>query len=441
MRIPTLPGFDPEAFQKYLKNTGWLMMARVGSLFIKMVITSFAIPNYLGTEENGMLNYPMTIVTFFMAAAALGLDAYLTRELIHQPDKKDSLLGTAFILRSIAGLLVIPLVFLTYFALSPAIPFSYIAIASLCCIIQAVNIIDCYFQATVQAKYIMRVQVGGNIISALIKLLLIVFNAPLDYFIWCLVGDVAFIALGYVMSYTRRGFSLHAWSFESKLAKHLLQNSWPLAFSSILVTLYMKIDQIMIEHYLDNSQLGIYSPVVSLSESWYFIPVAISTSVFPALMNARREDPQRYKKRLSNLYDLMCVISISIAIATSVLAPYVFQWFYKPEYASGAPVLAVHVWAGVFAFLGTASGQYLIAEGYARLSMLRTAVGAVVNILLNILWIPRYGILGAAYATLIAYFVSTFFIILIPNTREQAFSMLKSVFLLNLFLKITKGKP
>ncbi len=414
------------------------MMARVGSLFIKMIITSFAIPNYLGTEANGMLNYPMTIVTFFMATAALGLDAYLTRELIGQPSKKDSLLGTAFMLRSIAGLMVIPLVFLTYFILTPAIPFSYIAIVSLCCVIQAINVVDCFFQATVRAKYIMYVQVGGNIISALIKLLLIILHAPLDYFIWCLVGDVAFIALGYVISYTKLGFSLRAWSFDETLAKHLLRNSWPLAFSAILVTLYMKIDQIMIEYYLDNSQLGIYSPVVSLSESWYFIPVAISTSVFPALMNARKENAQRYKKRLSNLYDLMCIISLSIAIATTILSPYIFKWFYKPEYASGAHVLAVHVWAGVFVFLGTASSQYLIAEGYVKLSMVRTAAGAIVNILLNIFWIPRYGIVGAAYATLIAYFVSTFFLIFIPKTREQAFSMLKSLLLLNLTYKIIK---
>ncbi|HJP62281.1 MAG TPA: polysaccharide biosynthesis C-terminal domain-containing protein, partial [Mucilaginibacter sp.] len=109
-----------------------------------------------------------------------------------------------------------------------------------------------------------------------------------------------------------------------------------------------------------------------------------------------------------------------------------------PAFWTGAPVLSVHVWAGIFVFLGSASGQYLIAEGYTRLSMLRTGVGAIVNIVLNIFWIPRYGIMGAAYATLIAYCVATFFIVLIPKTRRQGLMMLRSLFLFSLFQKLIK---
>jgi len=89
-------------------------------------------------------------------------------------------------------------------------------------------------------------------------------------------------------------------------------------------------------------------------------------------------------------------------------------------------------------FLGSASGQYLIAEGYFKLSMLRTGIGAIVNIILNLFFIPAYGIIGAAYATLIAYAVATFFILFIPKTRQQGIMMLKSLFLISLFQKIIK---
>jgi O-antigen/teichoic acid export membrane protein len=116
----------------------------------------------------------------------------------------------------------------------------------------------------------------------------------------------------------------------------------------------------------------------------------------------------------------------------------IYHIFYKPEFWPGARVLAVHVWAGIFVFLGSASGQYLIAEGYTKLSMLRTGVGAIVNIVLNIYFLPAYGILGAAYATLVAYFVATFFIVLIPKTRKQGLLMFRSLFLISLFQKIVK---
>src|SRR5690606_3435867 len=149
-------------------------------------------------------------------------------------------------------------------------------------------------------------------------------------------------------------------------------------FSAILVSLYMKIDQLMVDSYLGSGQLGIYSTVVSLSESWYFIPVAIVTSVFPAIMNAKRDDQQRYQKRLQNMYDLMVWMSLGIAIITTFISPLAYRIIYKEEFWSGAHVLSVHVWAGIFVFLGSASGQYLIAEGYTKISLIRTAVGALV---------------------------------------------------------------
>jgi len=200
----------------------------------------------------------------------------------------------------------------------------------------------------------------------------------------------------------------------------------------------MKIDQLMIESFLGTRQLGIYSTVVSLSESWYFIPVAIVTSIFPAIMNARKTDLDRYRKRLQDMYDLMIAMSLSIAIVMTFASDLVYQIAYTDEYQSGAPVLKVHVWAGLFVFLGTASSQYLIAEGLTKLSMIRTAAGALVNILLNLIWIPKFGIIGAAYATLVAYFVSTFFLIFIPRTHNQGMMMLKSLFLVSLLKKIIK---
>src|SRR5690606_16369866 len=94
MKIPSLPGFDPEAFNKYFTNTGWLIMARAGSLFIKMIITAIAIPNYLGNSLNGVLNYPLVLVTFFMAACTLGMDSFVTRQLLRHPKDQYTILGT-----------------------------------------------------------------------------------------------------------------------------------------------------------------------------------------------------------------------------------------------------------------------------------------------------------------------------------------------------------
>jgi O-antigen/teichoic acid export membrane protein len=182
---------------------------------------------------------------------------------------------------------------------------------------------------------------------------------------------------------------------------------------------------------------GIYSTAVNFSAAWYFVPIVIVSSLFPAILNARRDDPVRYQKRLQNLYDIMVWFSMFFALIVTIAAPLIYKLF-KPEYASAAPILAVHVWSGIFVFLGTANGQYLIAENFNKLTFVRTSVGAVLNILLNLWLIPAMGAIGAAVATLISYFASTFFIVFIPPLRAQALMMLKSLFLITLFQKIGK---
>ncbi|WP_316746969.1 flippase [Pedobacter gandavensis] len=443
MKIPNIPGFDQEAIEKYAKNAGWLLIARVGSLAIKIVV-SISVGNYLGPKEFGVYNYPLVFATFFIAAAALGLDGFVTRELLRFPEKKNQLLGTAFTLKLIGGIIVLPLVYIAYHLVMGLTkldaPLSYIMVVSFTGIFQAFNIIDSYFQSKAQGKFIMSVQVMGNLLSAAFKVLLIVFGMGLNWFIAALLVDVIALAIGYVYVYQKEGGSIFQWKFESPLARFLLKNSWPMAFSAILISIYMKIDALMIQGYLGSAQQGIYSSVVQLSEAWYFIPVAIVTAVFPAIMNAKRDDPARYQRRMQNMYDLMVWISMSIALFMTVASPLIYKLFYTPDYWPAAHVLTIHIWAGIFTFLGTASGQFLIAEGYTKLSMLRTGVGAVINIILNIWWIPKYGITGAAVATLIAYFSSNFMILLIPKTRQQGIMMLKSLFLITLFEKI-KNRP
>lgn len=438
MRIPAIPGFDQSAFEKYFKNTGWLMLGRVGSLLIKMLV-SFAVTNYLGKGQNGILNYANSFVIMFMAVAGLGLDSFIVRELVREPQRRNEILGTSLLLKLVAAIGIIPFILLGFMIFPDEnTPAEYVFILSFTGVFQAFNIIDAWFQSQVQAKYIMYVNVLGNVVSAILKLVLIWMGLPLVYFVFALLFDAVLLAMGYLLTYGKQNLPITQWRFERTLAKSLLKKSWPLMFAAVLVTIYMKIDQVMIGRILGTEALGIYSTVVPLSEVWYFIPMSIVGSVFPAIINARAESMDRYLRRLQNLYDLMVGISLSIAIFMTFASTFIYDLVYKPEFASGAPVLALHVWAGIFVFLGVASGQYLINEGLTQLSLFRTAVGAVVNIGLNLILLPKMGIIGAAWATLIAYALATFSIIFVPKARSQGLMMIKSVFLISLFQKLLK---
>jgi len=415
------------------------MFGRVGSMAIKMIVT-ITLANYLLPEKNGILNTSMAYVFLFASIAGLGLDSFIVKELHQYPKNRDQILGTSFLLKVMAGLFCIPVIFIAwkFFPLS-GIPYYFIFILSFTGLFQSLTVVDSYFQSEVQSKYIMQVQIIGNIISAGIKLLLIHLSAPLLYFVYAAVFDILLLSLGYWLVYQRKGRNIFNWQYNAQLAKKLLSFSWPLIISGLMVSIYMRIDAIMLKELLPNgaSAAGAYATVVMFSEALNFVPGVIVTSLFPAILNARRDDPARYQKRLQNLFDLMVWLSLAFAIFITLASPIIYKLF-KPEYVAAAPVLAVHVWGSLFVFLGVASSQFLIAEGYNKLTFVRTGLGAIINIILNFMLIPSMGMMGTAIATVIAYFSATFLILFIPKTRKQGMMMLKSVFLVSLFQKIFK---
>lgn len=437
MRIPGIPGFDQEALEKYFKNTGALFIGRVGSLLIKMIV-SISVANYLGRGRNGVLVGGTVYIYFFSAIATLGLDQFIVKELHAFPESRDQILGTSFWMKVFAGLCCVPLIWLA-FHIYPAkgTPYHYVLIFSMIGIIQSFTVVESYFQSQVQSKYIMQVQIIGNLVSAAIKLGLIFLHMPLIWFVYAYTFDFLLISIGDYFTYQRKGRSIFNWTYNSTLAKKLLGHSWPLIISGIMVALYMKIDLIMLQNMVGVKESGAYATVASLSEAWNFVPSVIVTSLFPAILNARRDDLERYKKRIQHLYDLMVYLSVPVATVITFASPLIYKLF-KPEYAYAAPVLSVHIWSGVFVFLGAASGQYLIAEDLNKLTFIRTGFGAIVNIGLNLILIPKMGMMGAAIATLVAYASATFFILVIPKVTGQGLMMLRSLFLISLFQKISK---
>jgi len=198
----------------------------------------------------------------------------------------------------------------------------------------------------------------------------------------------------------------------------------------------MKIDQVMIKNMLDAKAVGNYAIAVRLSEVWYFIPMAITNSLIPAIINAKKISEKLYYERLQKLYDLMTWLSIGISLPIMLLSTKIIELLFGIQYQEAAGVLKIYVWAGVFVFLGVASSQYLLAENYIKIEALRTVIGAIVNIILNIVLIPIYEIQGAAIATVISYFVSTFVIVLIPKTYKNSILMFKSFSLLGCIKRI-----
>ena len=439
MKFPVIKGFDEQAFQKYLKNTGWLMFGKVLSLIVGLVIA-----RYLGPAGFGDLNFVLALVGILAAVGALGLDTFIIREILNEPQKRDEILGTSLWMRIVVNALLIPITLIIYLIYhhyvteDPGRPLTIIVfLLSFASFFKSFNVIDAYFQSQVQSKYVVQVQNICLLVSAIAKITVVYLGLPLVYIVLAFVLEAVLLAIGLIVIYQRRGMAILDWKVSKARGKNLLEQSFPLILSAVMVSIYMKIDQVMLKS-VGSSVVGIYSAASNLSEAWLFIPVIIVTSVFPAIVNARKQDKARYQKRLQNLYDFLVWISLPVALFISFFANDIIHFVYSNKFEGAGINLSIHIWSGVFVFLGSASSQFLLAEGYTKISFYRTAAGAIVNVGLNLWLIPLYGGVGASIATLIACFVSAFYLLFIPKTQQQGIMMLKSLFLISAIQKIYK---
>ena len=190
--------------------------------------------------------------------------------------------------------------------------------------------------------------------------------------------------------------------FSLSKGQSLLRDSFPLVLSSALIVLYMRIDQIMIAYYLDSSQVGLYSSAVKLTESTFIIGTIICTSIFPMLQKTYTLDEKEFKSKFVQLYGILIWIGLAISFCVSLLSNEIVAITFGTAYANAAPALAINIWSCVFVFLGVAHSKLLLIRNQNMTFLNRNLIGLIINVVLNIILIPRIGIIGAAYATLIS---------------------------------------
>jgi PST family polysaccharide transporter len=388
---------------KIVDNMGWLFFDKVLRMGLGLLVGVW-IARYLGPEQFGLLSFATAFAGMFGAVAGLGLQSIVVRDMVRDPSCKEETLGTAAILQMVGGLLAYGCVMGTIFWLRPdhGLAKLLVAILGSVMLFKFSEVALYWFESQVLSKYIVWVQSGCFLVFAAIKIVLIVSNAPLLAFAWTTAAEALLVAVLILFMLGLRGPNLKKLRFSLLRAKTLLVDSWPLLLSSMAIMIYMKIDQIMLGQMLGDDAVGIYSAAVRISEVWYFIPMMIVASVFPAILEAKKRDETQYLKRLQRLYDVMVLVSVAIAVPMTFLSTAIVVALFGSAYVESGTVLSIHIWATVFVFLGVASGQWFIAENRQILSFQRTLLGAAINIALNYILIPMFGVVGAACATVLA---------------------------------------
>lgn len=420
---------NDKGFMTYFKNTSWLFSEKILRIFLGLFVGVW-VARYLGPEQYGLFSYAQSFVVLFSALATLGLDGIVVRELVTDESKRDVLLGTSFLLKLIGSIILLSfLAVAVNFTSNDIYTNSLIFIIASATIFQSFNVIDFYFQSKVLSKYVVFSNTISLFISSIIKVILILNNAPLIAFAVVVLFDAVILSFGLIYFYNHKNLSFKTWKFDKNVAVNLLKDSWPLILSGIVITIYMRIDQVMIKEMLGAFEVGQYAAAVTLSEGWYFIPTVICSSLFPAIIYAKKVSEELYYKRLQKLYIMMVWIAIAVALPITWLAEFIVNLIYGSEYILSSNVLKIYVWAGIFVFFGSAWSKWMILENLQKTVIKLQLLSLLTNLVLNYILIPKYGIEGAALSTLISYASGHTFYALLFNNQKIAYKMFwKSLF-------------
>jgi PST family polysaccharide transporter len=438
-----LPGFIKRRIAnrpnlvKILDNIGWLFFDKILRMGVGLIVGVW-VARYLGPEQFGLFNFASAFVGMFGAVAGLGLQGVVVRDLVREHSSKEEILGSAAALQLVGGFVAYCLILATIFWLRPddALAKTIVAILGSMMLFKASEVAVCWFESQVLSKFTVWVQNGAFLVFASIKVLLILTGAPLVAFAWVTMAEGVAVALMMLIVLGVRGPRARQLRMKVARVKTLFVDSWPLLLSGMAVMIYMRIDQVMLGQMVSDESVGIYSAAVRISEVWYFIPMTIVASVFPSIIEAKVCSEAQYYQRLQRLYDIMVLFSVSIALPMTFLSSAIVVQLFGKAYIESGPILAILIWASVFVFLGVASGKWFLTENRQILSFQRTALGMIVNVILNLLLIPRFGAVGAAIATVVSYTIAAFFADLLQNETRRMFYM--KVHALNIFSSIRR---
>ena len=388
-------------------NFGWLAADKLMRMGIG-VLVGFWMARYLGPADFGALNYAFAAVALFLPVAGAGLDALVRRILLVEPARADACLYWARRLRSAAAGLCYALI-LAWALLGrlDARDRTLMLIAGLSLFQPAGMVADLWLQAHLHARASVLAQWVALAVGAAWRIILILSGAGLVMFAWVAVAEMALVALGVELAARRLGQPRLARGINRVPPYELLREALPLLLSGLAVALYLRIDVVMLRSLAGVEAAGIYAAAVRISELWYFVPLALASSLLPEILRSRADGPAAYARKLQQFYDLNAAVALTAAALTALIAGQIVAWAYGPAFAAAAAVLRWHAWAAVFVFLGVVRGQFLVNENLGWFYFGATGTGAMLNIALNFWLIPLNGPLGAAQATLISYAVAS----------------------------------
>ena len=413
--------------KKFAINASWLAIGRIFQIGITF-ITTMLIARYLGPDQYGIITYTYSYVVIFSSFATLGLNDIVVKELLDKDNNKEEVLGTMIVLKMISSILTIGLIYIVITIMNDSgIVRTITLLQSLSLLFQVCDSINYFYQSNLLSQKFAVVNIIAYTLTALFRIYGLFTGKDIKWFGFAVSLDFLVISILLICIYFKDGYRL---SFSKPLVKKLLSKSYNYIFASVMIGIYSKADTIILEKLIDDTNVGYYAAATTICNAWPIILQAIIDSASPIIIELRSVDVEGYKKRLRQLFATIFYVSVFVGIVILLFSKYAIGLIYGPEYAPAAQALKIVCWSTIFSYFGVARGIWMQCENKIKYEKTLYFLGAVSNVILNLVLINLYGINGAALALSLTQFLTNFaYVYLLPQTRESAKLMLDGIIL------------
>ena len=393
------------ARNKVVKNAAWIIGVKVVQAVVNMLIAMLT-ARYLGPSNYGQINYAASLVAFFTPIMQLGLNGTLVQELVNHPECEGETMGTAVLMNIASGLLCVVglIAFASLSAVGDTETTVVCALYSISMLMEAVHILQYWFQARLLSKYTSLAMLAAYVIASIYQVFLLVTGKSIYWFAVSKVLDIAIIDVILIRMYHRCGGKRLVFSWDT--GRSLLKKSRFYILANMMVVIFAQTDRIMLKMMIDDAATGYYSAAVACASLTSFVFSAIIQSMHPVILENYKSDRDAFERSLTTLYSIIVYLSVVQCIFIAGLAPFIIRVLYGEAYALAVRPLRCIVWYTTFSYIGSANWVYIQATNNQAVLWKMNVVGAVANVILNYAMIPVWGIEGAAIASLLTQIIT-----------------------------------
>lgn len=412
---------------KVAKNAFWIIGVQLVKSILGLVI-SMLTARFLGPSNFGLINYASSIVAFVTPIMYLGINGLLVREIVNFPEKEGEVLGTSVTLSFISSLLCIGGVtaFASIVNRGERETVIVCALYSILLVFQAIDLLNYWFQAKLLSKYSSVVALIAYALVSAYKIYLLQAKKGIYWFAVSYAIDYMIIAVGLYIVYKRLGGQ--RFSFNRNTARVLLSRGKYYIISDMMIAIFAQTDRIMLKLMINDSATGYYSAAATCAGMTGFVFTAIIDSFRPLIFESKNNGETEFEKNMCRLYGIVIYLSLLQCIAISLFAPLIVGILYGAAYSPAINPLRLIVWYTTFSYLGAVRNIWILAENKQRYLWLINLSGALMNVVLNSVLIPFFGVMGASAASLATQFFTNVIVgFIIKPIRYNNKLMLRSL--------------